>query len=54
MEIGDRVKVTNLKNTDYSIATLVGINEETASVKYDDIGGVFTFNRRFVSPIGGE
>ena len=51
MKIGNKVKLKNVYNNYYDIVTLVGLTDVGASVKYNNIPGVFVFSRKLVSRI---
>ncbi len=53
MKIGNKVRVYNTDGT-YDVAKLVCLSEETASIKYKNIPGVFTYCRTLIKPLRGK
>ena len=51
MKPGDRVKVTNYKDSTYEIMTVVDVFEESVKLKHDTIGGHFIISANHVSPL---
>ena len=51
MKPGDKIKVRNVKDENFIIATVVKITEETVMFKHPAIGGVFGVSRDLVDLI---
>ena len=51
MKPGDKVKIRNLKNDAFVIATVVKVTEETVMYKHPAISGTFGVSRHLVDPI---
>ena len=51
MKPGDKVKVRNVKNDNFIIATVVETTEETVMYKHPEISGVFGVSRDLVDLI---
>lgn len=49
MKPGDKVKVTNCKDSSYEIMTVVEVYDECVKLKHQTIGGHFVFSKTYVT-----